>query len=174
MTIGFIDLSKIKVRDNESQTCTEIYKKAKIVYTIMQRVAINCDIELIELYRKLIWPINKDDKEDYKALTLFKNVAQSQDPMSLFKDYKVGENVIKELIRQISVKLSPHLIRIKADFNVICFTFEGIDDIREALLEGIKAGTEENKEEKEENKEATINAGKGKEADKLGVKVSFK
>lgn len=136
----------------------------------MQRVAINCDIELIELYKQLIWPINKDDKDDYKALAVFKSVAQSQDPMSLFKDYEIKENVVKELIRQISVKLSPHLIRIKADFEVVCFTFEGIDAIREALLEGIKAGTEENKEE---IKEETAGTGKGKEADKLGVKVNF-
>eukprot|EP00826_Nyctotherus_ovalis_P009367 TRINITY_DN1246_c0_g2_i1.p2 TRINITY_DN1246_c0_g2~~TRINITY_DN1246_c0_g2_i1.p2 ORF type:complete len:135 (+),score=45.04 TRINITY_DN1246_c0_g2_i1:211-615(+) len=129
----------------------------------MQRVAINCDIELIELYKKIIWPINRDDKEDYKALAVFKTVAQSQDPMSIFKDTDVGENVIKELIRQISVKLSPHLIRIKADFEIVCFTFEGIDAIREALLSGIRAGTEE--VSSEETKE------KSSEADKLGVKV---
>jgi len=134
------------------------------VYTIMQRVAINCDIELLELYKKIIWPLNKSDKDDYKALAVFKNIAQSQDPMTFFKGTNVGENVIKELIRQISVKLSPHLIRIKADFEIICFTFEGIDAIREALLAGIKAGTEESKEEKK---------GKSNEADKLGVKVDF-
>lgn len=161
--LGFIDLSKIKVRDNESQSCTEKYKKAKVVYTIMQRVAINCDIELLELYKKIIWPINKDDKDDYKALAVFKSVAQSQDPMSIFKDADVSENVIKELVRQISVKLSPHLIRIKADFEIVCFTFEGIDAIREALLSGIRAGTEE--VSLEETKE------KPSEADKLGVKV---
>jgi translation initiation factor 2 subunit 1 len=134
----------------------------------MQRVAINCDIELLELYKKIVWPLNKDDKDDYKALTVFKTAAQAQDPMSSFKGMDVGENVVKELIRQISVKLSPHLIRIKADFEIICFTFEGIDAIREALLSGIKAGTEEDAEEaKEEEK------GKWNEGDKLGVKVSF-
>ena len=165
------------------------------MHTILQRVAITNDIELIELYKKIVWPL---DKEEYNSFNVFKTVAKSQDS-KVFKDIKFtkdeikneedegekqkengkdnkknegegktkeekdnefAETIIKELVRQISVKLSPHLIRIKADFEIICFTFEGIDAIREALMEGIKAGTEE------VDPNST-----GKVSDKLGVKV---
>ncbi len=117
----------------------------------MQRVAINCDIELIKLYKEIVWPLTKD-KDDYKALDVFKLAAQSPEPMSFFKDAKVSEDILKELVRQISVKLSPHSIRIKADFEITCFTFEGIDAIREALLMGIQAGTLDTTDPKETEK----------------------
>jgi len=143
----------------------EKYKKAKIVHTILQRVAINCDVELIKLYKELVWPLIKD-KENYPVLDIFKLAAQTAEPEAAFKDAKVSEDIKKELGRQIGVKLAPHAIRIKADFEITCFTFEGIDAIREALLSGITAGTMEipiaKKKEEAESKEQT---------EKLSVKI---
>ena len=52
-----------------------------------------------------------------------------------------------ELFRQIKAKLSQHALRIKADFEVTCFTPEGIDAIKEALLAGQAAGMYEPAEE---------------------------
>ncbi len=46
-----------------------------------------------------------------------------------------------ELFRHIKAKLSPHALRIKSDFEVTCYTPEGIDAIKEALLAGQRAGT---------------------------------
>ncbi len=137
-----MDLSKIKVRGDESTACAERYNKGKIVHNIVQRTAINCDVELVKIYRELIWPLNKeDDGGQYKAYEVFRAAVQSADPESYFKPITLGHEVIQELVRQIKAKLSPHAIRIKSDFEITCFTFEGIDAIKEALLAGIQAGT---------------------------------
>ena len=167
-----MDLSKIKVRGEEAQKCTEKYKKAKVVHTILQRVAINNDIELLKLYKELIWPLIKD-KDDYKALDVFKQAAQSPDPQSFFKGAKVKEEVLAELVRQIAVKLSPHSIRIKADFEITCFTYEGIDAIRDALLAGIQVGTVDQAAEAKTSKPAEVGAKEAKpaEVEKLAVQV---
>jgi len=141
-----MDLSKIKVRGEESQRCTERYKRAKIVHTIIQRAAINADIALMKVYKELVWPINKSspkDSSENKALEMFKQIGQSTTPEAFFKGTPLTPEFVKELIRQIKAKLSPHALRIKADFEVTCFAPQGIDAIKAALLAGIKAGTEE-------------------------------
>ena len=147
-------MSKIKVRGEESQKCTERYKKAKIVHTIVQRVAINCDVEVIKIYKEIVWPLYKDGQ--YRALDVFKAAAQSPNPETMFKGTALGEEVIKELIRQITVKLSPHAIRIKADFEVTCFTYEGIDAIKEALIAGVQAGTLDQKDKTTEGEKLQV------------------
>lgn len=166
MWIGYMDLSKIKVRGEESEACAERYRKGKIVHNIVQRTAINCDVELMKIYREIVWPLNKDcEREQYKAYDVFKASVQSPNPESFFKPPTLGEEVVKELVRQIAAKLSPHAIRIKADFEVTCFAFEGIDAIKEALQAGIQAGVEALAGEKPEEK--------ANEADKLDLKACY-
>jgi translation initiation factor 2 subunit 1 len=40
-------------------------------------------------------------------------------------------------------KLAPQPVKIRADIEVTCYTYEGIDAIKEALLAGQAKGTEE-------------------------------
>jgi translation initiation factor 2 subunit 1 len=68
-----MDLSKIQVKGVEPQKCEERYQKAKIVHTIIRRVAINLDMPLIDLYNTIIWPLNK---QEGGALAAFKMAAE--------------------------------------------------------------------------------------------------
>ena len=56
--------------------------------------------------------------------------------------------------------MSPHALRIKADFEITCFTPEGIDAIKTALLAGLEAG-------------AYLPTEESKTGDKLEVKVTL-
>ena len=41
----------------------------------------------------------------------------------------------------LKVRLIPQPVKIRSDFKLTCYTFEGIDAIRESLLNGEKKGT---------------------------------
>jgi len=55
----------------------------------------------------------------------------------------LDENTKKVLIDNINRKLTQINVKIRADFECSCFTYEGIDAVKEALRAGIKVGNEE-------------------------------
>ncbi len=55
----------------------------------------------------------------------------------------LDENIKKELVEILKQKLVPQPVKIRADFKLTCFKFEGIDAIKAALLEGEKLSTPE-------------------------------
>ena len=67
----------------------------------------------------------------------------SSDPDQVFKEIKISVDQKKYLIESISRKLAPTAVKIRTDFELTCFTYEGIDAIREALLEAKKVVSDE-------------------------------
>ena len=65
--------------------------------------------------------------------------AAAEDP---FTTLDVPPDVIEELKLYIRRRLAPQPIKIRADVEVSCFTYDGIDAIRDALFAGITVGTE--------------------------------
>ena len=59
MKLGYIDLSKRKVKGEEISKCEEMYKKAKTVHSILRQAAINCNTTLLALYECIGWPLYK-------------------------------------------------------------------------------------------------------------------
>ena len=49
----------------------------------------------------------------------------------------------KELVELIKIKMIPEPVKIRSDFKLTCYKFEGIDAIKAALLEGEKLSTAE-------------------------------
>ena len=53
------------------------------------------------------------------------------------------DSIIKEgLINEIKRRLTPNAVKIRADFEMSCFTYEGIDAIKAALREGLSISEE--------------------------------
>ena len=50
--------------------------------------------------------------------------------------------VLPALLQQISRRLTPQPAKIRADIEVTCFSYDGIDAIKTALLQGEKMSTE--------------------------------
>eukprot|EP00960_Hanusia_phi_P030649 748758-Hanusia_phi.AAC.2 len=65
------------------------------------------------------------------------------DPTILDK-YYMSEDVKKALLRNVEMRLTPQPVKVRSDFEVTCFAYEGIDAIKASLLEGVKCGTEMN------------------------------
>lgn len=55
----------------------------------------------------------------------------------------IDENVRELLLQDIRHRLMPQAVKLRADCEVSCFAYEGIDAIRAALKKGLELGTEE-------------------------------
>ena len=61
----------------------------------------------------------------------------------IFEGLDVDPEVKEALLVYVKRRLAPQPVKIRADIEVTCFTYEGIDAIKEALTEGENAGTAE-------------------------------
>ena len=134
---GYIDLSKRRVSPEDVAACEDKFNKAKAVHGVLRHLADRKGLYLEELYQKIGWPLYKKFGHAYDAFKLV--LADETDP---FADLDVPDSIKDELKAYIRRRLAPQPIKIRADIEVSCFTYEGIDAIREALFAGMNIGGE--------------------------------
>jgi len=141
---GYIDLSKRRVSKEDIERCTEKYSKAKAVNSIVRHVAeilgYKTNEELEELYRKTAWHFEAKSKKQGSAYDYFKQGVTEQ---ALLKDLGLDDKTLEILIENIQRKLTQQAVKIRADFEVSCFTYEGIDAVKESLRAGMALSTTE-------------------------------
>jgi hypothetical protein len=47
---------------------------------------------------------------------------------------------IQALKKNVAMRLTPQPVKVRSDFEVTCFAYEGIDAIKAALMKGIESG----------------------------------
>lgn len=62
---------------------------------------------------------------------------------TVFDECDISNDVKEKLIEDIKKKLTPQALKIRADIEVSCFAYDGIEAIKTALCEGKKCSTEE-------------------------------
>jgi len=134
---GYIDLSKRRVSPEDVAACEDKFNKAKAVHGVLRHLADRKGLYLEELYQKIGWPLFKKYGHAYDAFKLV--LADETDP---FAELDVPGSLKDELKAYIRRRLAPQPIKIRADIEVSCFSYEGIDAIREALFAGMKVGGE--------------------------------
>merc|ERR1712038_996448 len=141
---GYIDLSKRRVTPEDIERCTEVYSKAKAVNSILRHVASILDFksneELEDLYTKTAWHFERKSKKKGSSYDYFKQAVQ--DP-SLLDECGLDEKTKSTLLENIKMKLTQQAVKIRADIEVACYTYEGIDSVKDALKAGMACGTEE-------------------------------
>lgn len=74
--LGYIDLSKRRVSQEDVEKCTERYSKSKAVNSILRHVAellkYESDEQLEELYQKTAWHFEEKHKNKTAAYDIFK------------------------------------------------------------------------------------------------------
>ncbi|CAN3373542.1 hypothetical protein DIURU_001471 [Diutina rugosa] len=134
---GYIDLSKRRVSQEDIVKCDERYNKSKAVHSILRHCAEKFGLPLEELYQTIGWPLNRKYGHAYDAFKL------SITEPSVFDDIKpTSEDVLNELKLYISRRLTPQAIKVRADVEVSCFSYEGIDAIKRALKAAEAVSTE--------------------------------
>ena len=137
---GYIDLSKRRVSPEDVAACEDKFKKANAVHGVLRHLADRRGLYLKELYEKIGWPLYKKYGHAYDAFKLA--LAEEPGVVDPFDALDVPDEIKNELKEYIKRRLAPKPTKIRADIEVSCFTYEGIDAIREALYAGIACGGE--------------------------------
>ena len=125
---GYIDLSKRRVSPEDIIKCEERYNKSKMVHSILRHVAEKCSVPIEDLYTSIAWPLNKKYGH---AVDAFKLSITNPD---VWESSTFANDAIKnELIGYISRRLTPQPTKVRADVEVTCFGYEGIDAVKAAL-----------------------------------------
>jgi translation initiation factor 2 subunit 1 len=96
-------------------------------------------MSLEALYRAVGWPLYRKYGHAYDAFKLVLSGAEED----IFEGLGLDENIKRDLTTYIKRRLAPQPVKIRSDIEVTCFTYEGIDAIKEALAEGEAVGTPE-------------------------------
>ncbi|CAD6920436.1 unnamed protein product [Tilletia controversa] len=167
---GYIDLSKRRVTPEDVVKCEERFNKSKAVHSILSHVAGKLDLDLEALYRQYSWPLDKKYGHAYDAYkiaisepdrifgelraaaeagyagddssSLPDSAAAAASSSTKGKGQPLDEKVLKEVQANIARRLTPQPVKIRADIEVTCFRYDGIDAIRSALEAAEKLSTE--------------------------------
>lgn len=126
--IGYIDLSKRRVSPEDIVKCEERYNKSKMVHSIMRHVSEKTNIPLEDLYQAISWPLNRKYGHAIDAFKL------SITNPEVWEGINFPNQVARdELTTYISKRLTPQPTKVRADIEVTCFGYEGIDAVKNAL-----------------------------------------
>jgi len=144
---GYIDLSKRRVSPEEAKKCEEKFNKGKQVNSILRHVAEtqNADIEF--LYEHSAWKLDKKFGGPAKSYDAFR--AAITDHPEIFNEIELEENLKTSLMDNIKRRLTPQAIKIRADVEVACYAYEGINAVKDALRAGLAVSMEDEQEDLE-------------------------
>ncbi|EGZ07670.1 hypothetical protein PHYSODRAFT_356047 [Phytophthora sojae] len=148
---GYIDLSKRRVSPEDIAKCEERYNKAKTVHGVLRQVAQENHLEIEDLYSKVAWPLYKkfkietvsDDEKKVEYVHCYDVFKMGITDDSVFEGLDITPEILAALKAQIRRRLTPQPIKIRADIEVTCFTYEGIEAIRSALQAAQNIGTDD-------------------------------
>lgn len=148
---GYIDLSKRRVAPEDIIKCEERYNKAKTVHGVLRQVAQESGENVESLFERIAWPLYKkfkiesqlDDEKKIEYVHCYDVFKMGITDESVFEGLDMSPEVFTALKAQIRRRLTPQPIKVRADIEVTCFTYEGIDAIRAALQAGQAVGDED-------------------------------
>jgi len=102
----------------------------------MRHVSETCRVQLIKLYKSFGWDLYKRFGHAHDAFKLI-----VQNPDLVLGQYEIDPKVKSALLKNIKRRMTPKPVKIRADLEVTCFGYEGIDAIKAALKAGEKEST---------------------------------
>jgi len=140
---GYIDLSKRRVSPEEVLKCEEKFAKAKAVNSILRHVGelmgYTNDRMLEDLYEKTAWFFDEKYNKAGMAYDCFKHAVQNK---SVLEELDIDEETRKCLFDNICRRLTPQAVKIRADINVECTYYDGVDAVKRALKKGLDFSNE--------------------------------
>jgi len=135
---GYIDLSKRRVSPEDIAKTEERFNKAKAVHSTLRHMSYRLQTPMAQLYKRIAWPLYKKHGHCYDAFQL-----AVADPEAVFKEpVVISLEEMKEATDFIRQKMTPQPLKVRADIQVTCFSYEGVEAIRAALIAGQALSTE--------------------------------
>ncbi|OWF42154.1 eukaryotic translation initiation factor 2 subunit 1-like [Mizuhopecten yessoensis] len=140
---GYIDLSKRRVSQEEVAKCEEKFAKAKAVNSILRHVAELLEYEteeqLEDLYKKTAWYFDDKYKKPGSSYEVFKHAVTNPE---ILDECEIDDETKATLLENIRRRLTPQAVKIRADLEVACTNYEGVDAVKRALKKGLEFTTE--------------------------------
>ncbi|KAF6002704.1 eukaryotic translation initiation factor 2 [Cyanidiococcus yangmingshanensis] len=140
---GYIDLSKRRVSPEDVQKMEEKWSKSRTVHSIMRHTADSVGVDLEDLYRRVGWPLYRKYGHAFDAFRLMVADGNIDNPAvveanvsAVLGSLDIRPEEQEALLKNIRRKLTPQATKIRADIDVTCFDYEGIDAIKDALRIG--------------------------------------
>mmetsp|Transcript_10282 Transcript_10282/g.27988 ORF Transcript_10282/g.27988 Transcript_10282/m.27988 type:complete len:313 (-) Transcript_10282:479-1417(-) len=135
---GYIDLSKRRVSAEDITTCDERFNKSKAVHSIMRQLAEQTHEDMEQLYTQIAWPLYRKFGHAFDAFKL-----AIAEPDKVMSDLALEDRTQRLLTESIVKRLTPQAVKVRADIEVTCFSYEGIEAVKRALAKGLDQGTED-------------------------------
>ncbi|CAL5413102.1 unnamed protein product [Camellia sinensis] len=153
----YVNLSKRRVAEEDILACEDRYNKSKLVHSLMRHVAETMAVDLEDLYIHVGWPLYRKYGH---AIEAFKLIVNDPDSVlnSLNREVKeigpdgqevtkvvpaMSEEVKDAFVKNIRRRMTAQPLKIRADLELICFQFDGVLHIKEAMRKGEAAGNED-------------------------------
>ncbi|EFN54994.1 hypothetical protein CHLNCDRAFT_134805 [Chlorella variabilis] len=147
---GYIDLSKRRVSPEDLAKCEDRFAKSKMVHSIMRHVAETTGHNLEQLYAEVAWPLYRMYGHAYNA---FATMITDEEAEAVFKrliEEVHGGNkpeVLTQAVQEgimvnIRRRLTPQAIKVRADVEMTCFAYEGVEQIKEAMRVAQRCGSQ--------------------------------
>lgn len=141
---GYIDLSKRRVSPEEVVKCEEKFAKAKAVNSILRHVAelmgYKSNEDLERLYEKTAWYFDAKYNKPGSSYEAFKHAVQNP---NVLDECDIDEETKKCLHDNICRRLTPQSLKLRADIDVACTYYDGVDAVKRALKKGLELSTED-------------------------------
>ena len=135
-TKGYVDLSKKRVSIEDAEQCRAYFAKSKTVHAILAHACDESQIGLDAAYARFGWDMYGEDRH---ALDALKRVATAPD--TFFATFDVPAGLQAKLAETCGHRLAAAVEKIEAVVEVTCFTYEGIEAVKEALRAGAAQAT---------------------------------
>jgi len=146
---GYIDLSKRRVGAEDAKKCENRYSKAKCVYSILRHTvellhAAGNMVDFEDLFQRTAWFLDeKYKRENEKCKASYDMFKRAVDDPSILDELKISAEERNFLMRNIERRLTPQAMKVRADIQVSCFAYEGVDAVKKALNKGLACSCEE-------------------------------
>lgn len=145
---GYIDLSKRRVSPEDVQKCEDKFNKSKMVHSIMRHVAETTGEPLEALYSSIAWPLYRIFGHAFDAFKLM--VADDGAALIARLEEERGgpvevltPAVREQLLKNIKRRMTPQPLKIRADVEMTCYAYDGIERIKEAMRAAEALSTED-------------------------------
>ena len=136
-SVGYVDLSKCRVAEDDVNKAERNYQEAKKVHNIASVLANRSAISLDNIYTRIIWPLAETYQSVYNAFMIsvrfsfdYRFIASKPE---ILQECDVDETVRKQLQELIVTRMAPQAQKVRADIEATCFSLQGVDGLRAAM-----------------------------------------